>query len=64
MGSFMGWRLIRLIQVRGEEEVTLTPGQTFYEGPSEVFTSLGGTRAEPDRINSSSSSRKTKALRS
>ncbi|HWY05295.1 MAG TPA: cupin domain-containing protein [Candidatus Acidoferrales bacterium] len=25
-----------VMQVRGEKEVTLTPGQTFYEGPSDV----------------------------
>ena len=25
-----------LMQVRGGKEVTLTPGQTFYEGPSDV----------------------------
>jgi quercetin dioxygenase-like cupin family protein len=25
-----------VIQVRGGKEVTLTPGQTFYEGPSDV----------------------------
>jgi len=24
------------MQVRGGKEVTLTPGQTFYEGPSDV----------------------------
>ena len=25
-----------VMQVRGEREVTLTPGQTFYEGPDDV----------------------------
>ena len=25
-----------VMQVRGEKEVTLTPGQTFYEGPTDV----------------------------
>jgi quercetin dioxygenase-like cupin family protein len=25
-------------QVRGGKEVTLTPGQTFYEGPDDVHT--------------------------
>jgi quercetin dioxygenase-like cupin family protein len=25
-------------QVRGGKEVTLTPGQTFYEGPNDVHT--------------------------
>jgi len=27
-----------VMQVRGGEEVTLTPGQTFYEGPGDVHT--------------------------
>src|SRR6516165_7293921 len=27
-----------VMQVRGGEEVTLTPGQTFYEGPDDVHT--------------------------
>ena len=27
-----------VMQVRGGKEVTLTPGQTFYEGPSDVHT--------------------------
>jgi quercetin dioxygenase-like cupin family protein len=26
------------MQVRGGKEVTLTPGQTFYEGPGDVHT--------------------------
>jgi quercetin dioxygenase-like cupin family protein len=26
------------MQVRGGKEVTLVPGQTFYEGPSDVHT--------------------------
>jgi len=25
-------------QVRGGKEVTLTPGQTFYEGPNDIHT--------------------------
>ena len=25
-----------VMQVRGDKEVTLTPGQTFYEGPDDV----------------------------
>lgn len=25
-----------IMQVRGEKKVTLTPGQTFYEGPDDV----------------------------
>ena len=27
-----------VMQVKGGKEVTLTPGQTFYEGPSDVHT--------------------------
>jgi quercetin dioxygenase-like cupin family protein len=27
-----------VMQVRGGQEVTLTPGQTFYEGPGDVHT--------------------------
>ena len=27
-----------IMQVRGGKEVTLTPGQTFYEGPDDVHT--------------------------
>jgi quercetin dioxygenase-like cupin family protein len=27
-----------IMQVRGGEKVTLTPGQTFYEGPNDVHT--------------------------
>jgi quercetin dioxygenase-like cupin family protein len=27
-----------VMQVRGGKEVTLTPGQTFYEGPGDVHT--------------------------
>jgi quercetin dioxygenase-like cupin family protein len=27
-----------VMQVRGGKEVTLTPGQTFYEGPADVHT--------------------------
>ncbi len=26
------------MQVKGGKEVTLTPGQTFYEGPNDVHT--------------------------
>ena len=25
-----------MMQVKGEKEVTLTPGQTFYEGPDDI----------------------------
>src|SRR5690349_2642095 len=27
-----------VMQVRGGKEVTLTPGQTFYEGPNDIHT--------------------------
>lgn len=27
-----------VMQVQGEKEVTLTPGQTFYEGPADIHT--------------------------
>jgi quercetin dioxygenase-like cupin family protein len=27
-----------VMQVKGGKEVTLTPGQTFYEGPSDIHT--------------------------
>jgi quercetin dioxygenase-like cupin family protein len=27
-----------VMQLRGDKEVTLTPGQTFYEGPGDVHT--------------------------
>ena len=27
-----------VMQVKGGQEVTLTPGQTFYEGPDDVYT--------------------------
>jgi quercetin dioxygenase-like cupin family protein len=27
-----------VIQVKGGKEITLTPGQTFYEGPADVHT--------------------------
>jgi|SRR6516162_6028283 quercetin dioxygenase-like cupin family protein len=40
-----------VMQVRGGKEVTLTPGQTFYEGPSEVQV-VGRTPAKPSRRNS------------
>jgi len=33
-----------VMQVRGGKEVTLTPGQTFYEGPEDVHV-VGGTQA-------------------
>ena len=27
-----------VMQVKGGKEVTLTPGQTFYEGPNDIYT--------------------------
>ena len=44
-----------VMQVRGGKEVTLTPGQTFYEAPL-MFTSWDETPAKPNRRNSSCSS--------
>ena len=38
--------------VRGGKEVTLTPGQTFYEGPDDVHT-VGRTRARRSQQSSS-----------
>ena len=37
-----------VMQVKGGKPVTLTPGQTFYEGPGDVH-SLAGTPAPPSR---------------
>jgi quercetin dioxygenase-like cupin family protein len=40
-----------VMQVRGGEEVTLTPGQTFYEGPSDVHTvGRNASRTEPAKF--------------
>jgi len=36
-----------VMQVRGGKEVTLTPGQTFYEGPSDVH--VVGRNASPTK---------------
>jgi len=41
-----------VMQVKGGKEVTLTPGQTFYEGPM-IFMSLAGTQAKLGRQDSS-----------
>ena len=51
-----------IMQVKGGREVTLTPGQTFYEGPAD-FMSWVGTQAVPGPQCSSCSSLKTRALR-
>lgn len=40
-----------IVQLKGGEQVTLTPGQTFYEDPHNVLISLAGTRAAPSRRN-------------
>ena len=38
-------------QVRGGKEVTLTPGQTFYEGPDDVHTvGRNASRTKPARF--------------
>jgi len=40
-----------VMQVRGGEEVTLTPGQTFYEGPGDVHTvGRNASRTEPAKF--------------
>jgi quercetin dioxygenase-like cupin family protein len=40
-----------VMQVRGGKEVTLTPGQTFYEGPSDVHTvGRNASRTEPAKF--------------
>jgi glyoxylate utilization-related uncharacterized protein len=44
-----------VMQLGGGEETTLTPGQTFYEGPM-MFTSFRGMQAQPNRRNSLCSS--------
>jgi hypothetical protein len=33
---------IIVMQVKGGKEVTLTPGETFYEGPDDVHVDLHG----------------------
>jgi quercetin dioxygenase-like cupin family protein len=45
-----------VMQLRGGEETTLTPGQTFYEGPPMMSTSFRGMQAQPNRRNSLCSS--------
>jgi hypothetical protein len=42
---------LRCTAGEGRKEVTLTPGQTFYEGPDEIMA-LTGTQAKPSRRNS------------
>jgi quercetin dioxygenase-like cupin family protein len=44
-----------VMQVRGGKQVTLTPGQTFYEGPDDVHV-VGRNASKPNRRNSSCSS--------
>ena len=40
-----------VMQVRGGKEVTLTPGQTFYEGPGDVHTvGRNASRTEPAKF--------------
>ena len=36
-----------VMQVKGGEQVTLTPGQTFYEGPDDVH--VVGRNASPSK---------------
>jgi quercetin dioxygenase-like cupin family protein len=44
-----------VMQVRGGKKMTLTPGQTFYEGPDDVHI-IGRNASQPSRRNSSCSS--------
>ena len=40
-----------VMQVRGGKEVTLTPGQTFYEGPSDVHVvGRNASKTEPAKF--------------
>ena len=40
-----------VMQVRGGQEVTLTPGQTFYEGPSDVHVvGRNASQAKPAKF--------------
>ena len=40
-----------VMQVRGGKEVTLTPGQTFYEGPDDVHTvGRNASKTEPAKF--------------
>src|SRR5262245_55736025 len=40
-----------VMQVRGGKEVTLTPGQTFYEGPNDVHVvGRNASKTEPARF--------------
>jgi quercetin dioxygenase-like cupin family protein len=40
-----------VMQVKGEKEVTLTPGQTFYEGPNDVhLVSRNASKTKPAKF--------------
>jgi quercetin dioxygenase-like cupin family protein len=40
-----------VMQVRGGKEVTLTPGQTFYEGPNDIHTvGRNASQTQPARF--------------
>jgi quercetin dioxygenase-like cupin family protein len=40
-----------VMQVRGGKEVTLTPGQTFYEGPDDVhLVSRNASKSQPAKF--------------
>ena len=40
-----------VMQVRGDKEVTLTPGQTFYEGPNDVHVvGRNASQAKPAKF--------------
>ena len=51
-----------VMQVKGEKEVTLTPWQTFYEGPT-ISISSAVTQATPSQPNSWFSLLRTRPLR-
>jgi quercetin dioxygenase-like cupin family protein len=51
-----------VIQVKGGKEVTLKPGQIFYEGPNEIHV-VRRTQATPTQPNSWFCFLRTRALR-
>ena len=51
-----------VMQMKGEKEVMLTPGQTFYEDPNPIHV-VSRTQAAPSQPNSWFSLLRTRALR-
>jgi hypothetical protein len=51
-----------VMQVKGGKEITLTPGQTFFEGPT-LFMPSAGTQIALDQRSSSCSLLRARALR-